>query len=310
MRLDPEIRALASRQYGLASSRQIRGLGATPTELRRLAQSSEWEWFVQGLLCHTASPEVPERLLLATVLAANGPAAVSFQTGAAWWGAPGYSLQPVHVTALRRHQSRTAKLGILHTATRLPEALISRERGVPVLKPAVVLLDLALEVHPAKAARLCDFFWARRWVDERSLDKTLDLIGRRGKDGTAPLRRLLDERRGRYRPPESGNERRFLDLLARSGQAAMDNQVDVGLDGWIARVDFLDRPINLVVEIDSDLHHTALVDERSDAERDDELTAAGYKVRRFTEFEVWHRGDWVVSEVARLRRELGRRPAA
>lgn len=44
-----------------------------------------------------------------------------------------------------------------------------------------------------------------------------------------------------------------------------DRQVDLGVDAWQARVDFLYRLLRLVVEIDSARHHSAKLDREADA---------------------------------------------
>ncbi|HWI04368.1 MAG TPA: DUF559 domain-containing protein [Acidimicrobiales bacterium] len=49
-----------------------------------------------------------------------------------------------------------------------------------------------------------------------------------------------------------------------------------------------------ILAIDSDLHHTSLLDKAADADRDAALAAAGYTVVRIKEHEVWHRPDEVV----------------
>ena len=94
------------------------------------------------------------------------------------------------------------------------------------------------------------------------------------------MRRLLDERGGRYVAPESELEARFLGLVRHHGLPAPERQVDVGdVDGWVGRVDFLFRPA-VVVEVDGSLGHTSLLDRAADAERDRRLRASGRAVIR------------------------------
>ena len=108
------------------------------------------------------------------------------------------------------------------------------------------------------------------------------------------MRRLLADRAGAYVPPESNMEARFQVLARRAGVKTLVRQRDVSGDDWIGRVDFLDPEKRLVVEIDSDLHHTSLLDESADAQRDAALAEAGYTVVRIDEYDVWHRPQEVL----------------
>jgi len=83
-------------------------------------------------------------------------------------------------------------------------------------------------------------------------------------------------------------------------------QVDVGdNDGWIGRVDLAYTNRKLVVEIDSVLHHSTLVDRRADEVRDRRLRAAGWRVERITEDDLAH-----PDVLARRLRNLVADPAA
>ena len=80
------------------------------------------------------------------------------------------------------------------------------------------------------------------------------------------------------------------EILDRAGDAPFERQVDVGdEDGWIGRVDFADRRLKVVVEIQSDRFHSSLSDRRRDAERLARLRAAGWLVVEITEEEIFHR---------------------
>ena len=85
----------------------------------------------------------------------------------------------------------------------------------------------------------------------------------RGKEGTAALRGVMAERPQDYRPPDSNQEARFQDLVRRVG-IRMRRQIDVGGDEWLGRMDFIHERLPLIVQIDSELHHTALIDAEAD----------------------------------------------
>ncbi len=58
--------------------------------------------------------------------------------------------------------------------------------------------------------------------------------------------------------------------------------------------DHVDQERNLVIEIDSDLHHTTWTDRAADRRRDQALNSAGYRVVRVTEQQIWYRPHEVV----------------
>ncbi len=120
-----------------------------------------------------------------------------------------------------------------------------------------------------------------------------DELARQGRPGSSVMRRLLADRAGAYVPPESNLEARFR-AVAKEAGLELVRQCDVGGDDWIGRVDYLDRNRRLVVEVDSDLHHTSLLDEAADAQRDAAMAEAGYTVLRIKEHDLWHRPDEVV----------------
>jgi very-short-patch-repair endonuclease len=116
------------------------------------------------------------------------------------------------------------------------------------------------------------------------------------------LRRVLAERPDDYIAPASGLEARLVRLLADAGEAPLARQVDVGGHEWTGRVDFLDRSLGIVVEVDSDLHHTSPLDREHDCRRDAALLTAGWRaVVRVTDDEVWRRPHDAVRRIREAR---------
>ncbi len=119
------------------------------------------------------------------------------------------------------------------------------------------------------------------------------------------MRDLLDALPDGYVPPASNLEARFRSLLAEAGLPPMRSQVDLGDDvHWCGRVDFLAEDVPLVVEVDSDRFHAALVDKEADEKRQAALTRAGFAVIRVDEFDIWHRARHVIDRLRAARRSL------
>ena len=297
---------LAVAQHGLVARHQLADLGLTVHAVRHLVTSRRLERLSDRVLRACGAPDTPEQRALAAALDVEG-GVVALWSAAALWDLPGYQLEPVHVLTTRRPHRGTLRLGMQHSTVRLEPHHLSLVRGVPITTPVRTLVDLAGRIHPARLERLCDTMWARRLLDGRLLAAAVAELPERGGRGTRILRSLADARPPSFRPPESNTERRVNELLREAGQSPLERQVDVGDRSWIGRVDLLDRPRRVIVEVQSDLFHGSLVDQRHDAERLARLRAAGWVVVEVTEHEVWHRPSIVVERIGRARR---RRDAA
>jgi very-short-patch-repair endonuclease len=64
-------------------------------------------------------------------------------------------------------------------------------------------------------------------------------------------------------------------------------QVDLGGEHWTGRVDFLHEVEPLVVEVQSERYHSALVDREADQRRLDALRANGFRVLEITDTLIW-----------------------
>src|SRR5215218_8540806 len=89
-------------------------------------------------------------------------------------------------------------------------------RGARV-RPEVVILHLCASEHPDRAARALDNAWNRRLLSGRSLIALLADYGKRGRNGTAVLRELMEVRGPDYVPPASNLESRVRAILAKAG---------------------------------------------------------------------------------------------
>jgi very-short-patch-repair endonuclease len=215
-------------------------------------------------------------------------AAISHESAAALWRLPGFPPGPLHVS---RSAGRSS-LATVHR-THVPEAHLRLFERIPVTSPARTIFDLAGVIHPGRTERALDNALARRLTTLAVLREVTDELARQGRPGSSVMRRLLADRAGAYVPPESNLEARFH-AVAKEAGLELVRQCDVGGDGWIGRVDYLDRNRRLVVEVDSDLHHTSLLDEAADHQRDAAMAEAGYTVLRIKEHDLWHRPDEVV----------------
>lgn len=294
MDIDRALRALAERQHGVVGRSQARDLGASRHHVRRRLESPDWEAVTPRVLRLVGVPKTFRQRCMAAALDAGAGAAVSHESAAALWGLPGFGVSAAHVTRAVGLDAHQSSLATLHRTCCLPTEHLRRFQEIPVTSPARTIFDLAGVLHPGRAERALDNALARRLTTVPALRRVTDQLARQGRPGSALMRRLLAERGSSYVPPESNLEARFESVLEDAGIAVPLRQRDVGGDTWVGRVDYLDPDRKVVVEIDSELHHTSMLDATADAHRDAALAEAGYKVVRISEHDLWHRPAEVV----------------
>lgn len=225
---------------------------------------------------------------MAATLDLEAGGAVSHESAASLWRLPGFPIGALHVS----RKTGRSTLSTVHR-THLPERHVWRVERIPVTTPARTIFDLAGVLHPGRTERALDNALARRLTTVAGLSQVTEELARQGRPGSSVMRRLLADRAGAYIPPESNLEARFH-AVAKDAGLSLVRQQNVGGDEWIGRVDFLDPQKRLVVEIDSDLHHTSALDEAADVRRDAAMAEAGFTVIRIKEHDLWHRPGEVV----------------
>jgi hypothetical protein len=259
-----------------------------------------------GLLVLDGAPETPLQLASIAVAEAGPGAALSHSSAARLWELPTFRLLPLHVLVERGEKDpRSVRLANTHTTRLLPPNHVVEHLGIRVTSPVRTLFDLSAVLPLGRLARALDDAWGGRLVRADPLFGCLDQLRGRGRGRVATMRLLLEERGADYVPPESNLERRFRRLLAADGQAPMSYQVELGGDERIARVDAADRDAALVVQVDGDRHHTALLDVQRDQRQDAALRALGWTVLRLSEDDIWQRPEHVAAQV-RAARAAGR----
>lgn len=303
MSLNEDFRSLAEMQYSLVSRRQARSLGATRSGLQSRLLGPDWDAPTPRVLRLVGAPRTVRQHLMLAVLDAGPGAVVSHSSAAALWQLPGFSFTTVEVSR-PRHRSTCATAGARpHHPRLLPASHVTDRHHIPVTTLARTMFDLAGRLHPARLERLIDTVVSRSPSALMALHALLPELAAAGRSGIAAMRVLLDSRPEGYVATASGLEARFASILAEAGEAPMERQVDVGGHEWVGRVDFLDRMLRLIVEIDSDVHHTSPLDRAHDRRRDRQLQSAGWReVVRVTEDEVWRHPRVALERVQDARR--------
>jgi len=306
--MDRRIIELAERQHGLVARAQALALGTSRSAWRRWLASDDWQPVTARVVRRAGAPRTDEQRILASTLHVGLDAVITGSTALALWGVPGWNPSPVHVLVPRR-AVRRERVAIVHTTTTIDDGDLAMVASIPTVTPIRALFEVAGTVHPRKLERALDNAWARRLVSYTLLHRTLDALAARGRNGIRALRELAAERPPEYRPPESNNEAHLNDLLARAGQPRLRRQVNAGDDTrWLGRMDLADPSLPLIVEVQSELFHGSLLDQRRDKAKRDSMEDAGWTFVEVWETEIWRSPRVVVERIANARRRL--QPAA
>jgi hypothetical protein len=307
--LDLRLNELAVGQFGVVSRTQARQVGVDSDAIARRVRAGSWHDATGTVLVSASSPDTFERRATIGLLDAGARAGLSFDTALARYGVAGFELEPIHISRPKLGLDRHNGDVVLHESRYLPEHHLVVVNGLVTTTPARTLADLASvkKMHRDRFARTADSAWAMRLVTRPHLEAMTEEWCRRGRRGSTMLREYLESKPVDWVPPASNLARRFVHLITEAGMPEPRSEVNLGsATAWLGRVDCLDPELPLIAEIDSDRFHVAPLDAASDVERDEAMSAAGFEVERFPEFQVWHQPAVVVKRWRAARQRVRR----
>jgi len=278
--------ALASRQWGIVSRRQLTALGFGDDAIWRRVRDGRLHRVHQGIYSVGHAVVGRQGRWLAAVLACGDGAALSHRSGAHLWELR--SSSPARPEVSRDGGGRRSRPGLLLYQPDRPLAgEVTLRSGIPVTTVERTLADLAGVLAPRSLERTIARAEAMRLLDVPTL---LDAVAHR--PGAPAVRRILAD----WVPSltRSELEDRMLDLLDAAGLPRPEVNARVGR----FEVDLVWRAARLVAETDGHAFHGSRRQVERDRHRDAVLTAAGYRVLRFTWKQVVDRPDEVVRAVA------------
>jgi very-short-patch-repair endonuclease len=305
-----ELYSLAAKQRAFVRLADARLLGASAKTIRGWIARNEWERAGPRLLHRTGAPIDNGARVMRDLLDVGVGAVLGSKPAAAWWGLPGYDLLQSHILRPRHISGSASSFGAkVHEGLDITPDQITVLDGIPIVRPDRLAFDLFASEHPARAARAVETAWAKRLLSGASLRSTFDELAERGRKGTVAMREFLDTHPVDWVPPATNLEARFGSIMDGAALGQWQRQVNVGETHWVGRVDFLHDRLPVIVEVQSERYHTALLDQAADAERKADLEAAGFIVVEVWDTWVWHDRQRVVASV-RAALHAARRPAA
>ena len=228
---------------------------------------------------------------MAAVLACGPGAVLSHDSAAALWGLRSPASTAIDVSIASRN-GRERRRGIVVHHVLLDRSEVAEHAGIPVTTPARTLLDLAAILPPRGIARAVEAAERARIFDLAALDELFARYPRRW--GTKALGTAIALHRPDLELTRSELERRFIELCSERG--IEPPLVNAPIGAYVA--DFLWPRQRLIVEADGAETHLTRASFERDRIRDAELTAAGFRVVRFSHRRI---GDQPAAVSATLR---------
>lgn len=283
------VRRVAEAQEGVISTRQLLGAGLTEARISR--------WVADGRLCRRYSSiytlghgAISQRgeLIVALLYAGEG-AALSHTTALWWWELTDTEPKRIHVSAAHNRASTPAIK--VHSPRDLD---VTTHRGLPVTTVPRTLLDAARTLRFAQLRRIAAEVEYRGLADLNDLEAAC----RRGRPGSAALRRALRAHRPELAHTRSVLEERWVALCEDHGIPMPElNAAVCGLT-----VDALWRAQAVIVELDGAAAHSTPARMEADRRRDLILRQAGYVVHRYTWAQLRRDAPAVAADVLRALR--------
>jgi len=271
---------LMGRQHGVVSRTQLLDLGVSSRSIERRKASGALLGVHPGVYRSPVAPVSEDQKLWSAVLAAGPEAAVSHRSAAAISQLRGIRVDQPEISVI--HERPRLEGCHLHRMQSLsPPDIYRRSDGLPVTTVARTILDLGAVVHPDLVARAAIDGLHRRLTRWDQLAEVLAREGRRGRAGSAALRRFLAREEPGVAALESELEVRFWELIKSSGLPLPERQFIVRDGGRVLRLDFAYPDIWLDIELDGMAWHGTAADRRRDRERDRLLRSLGWRVLRF-----------------------------
>lgn len=273
---DDTIRAIAARQHGVVTRRQLIGEGISSGAVERRVSAGRLRPVHRGVYRVGPLP-APRSREMAAVLACGPAATVGHRSAAGLWqilSAPTAPPTTGPVDIILRVGCRRRPGIRIHRIRTVRTDELTKLDGIPVTTPTRTLYDLAASAGRRELERAFAEALARRLTSPGRLRALLDRHGRR--PGAKSFRELLEA--GQPVLTRSEAEERFLGLCRKGQIPTPEGNIDV----MGHNVDFFWRAEGLVAEVDGLAFHSSPASFEADRRRDGRLVAAGLRVVRVT----------------------------
>jgi very-short-patch-repair endonuclease len=269
------LREVGAAQHGVAARAQLLARGVAVHAIDRMVRTGRLTVLRRGVYQIGPLP-VGRAAEAAAVLACGPDSRISHVSAAALLDLldATRARPPVEVTMPRRKRRRIEGVRIHRVRDLFPDEVTTVD-GIPVTTPARTLLDIAPTVTSREVEQALAKAMRMRLVTHEEMRRMVERHP--GHRGTSRLRRLLDVEGGpSFTRSEAEEKLLEITRIARLPRP----ELNVNVLGH--EVDFLWRNARVMAEVDGYAFHASVRSFAADRRRDAELTAAGYRVLRFT----------------------------
>ena len=286
----------ADRQFGVLSRSQAVACGLSDRAIEHRLTSGRWVKILTGVYCLRGTRLVWETMLMAVCLWARS--FVSHRAAALLWQMDGVDDQLIEVSS--RFRRRPPPSVIVHRIAADRRIHTVRYKGLIVTDPTSTLIDLASVLDAATLEKALDSTLRHRRTYPALILSRLDEMGSRGRNGTATLRRLVEERVGRP-STDSPLEIEVKNFLVSHGLRPARLQYWVtGNSGERRRFDFAWPHKRVGIEVDSHDWHEGFEALERDVARGNFYLDLDWRVLRITRRIMRTQGGTFVRKLARL----------
>ena len=297
MQPEPTIARLVRDQQGVVSRSQALASGLTREQVQHLSERGLLIRTHEGVFRHSAVPESWRTRLMAAVLASGDGAVASHRSAARLRDFRDIPRWRPEVTIL--DTTPRSNSGVIVHRTDLLDVLdVDVVDGIPCTSGPRTLLDLGAVVPFGIVQCAVQDAVIRDLVTHAQLFAVLDRVGKRGRRGTAKLRRVV-----RHALPdeklESELERRLLALFPPNHGFLLQYELTC-VDGRRVRLDAARPDLKLAVEGNGHRWHSTAKDTRRDLERRRSIKASGWDLWEYGWSDVVETPMLVTAQIAAL----------
>jgi hypothetical protein len=273
---DRKLARFSEEHHGIFATAHARLLGFTDDQIENRIESGRWQIRLLNAYRLAGVPLSWKGELLAACWAGGFRAVASHRSAAALWDLAGGRRSIQEITCPRWRRARHDGL-VVHESTAFDPVDATVIEGIPVTTPERTLLDLGAVCHESIVEMALDAAEKRELITLKSVRAAVLRLGRSGRNGVGPLRRLVDARSPDRKPTESEMETLMLQVIRRNGLPEPVTQYEIRRAGrFVARVDAAYPQWHIAIEYDSYKHHTGQKAIDRDNDRRNKVIGAGW----------------------------------
>lgn len=276
-----KIDAVAAGQYGVFNTAQCAAAGFDKDAIRRRRLSGKWLRLAPTVYAVASSPAKWERSVASAIL--SRPIAYVSGSTAAYLHGFRSSSQGRPVIVVPESSNARSDIARVIRHRRFEELETTRIAGFQTTSVEETLVLLGRQYSASRLAAIVDDLLIRQQIDLAKAQGILERETDSRVKGLSTVRALIEERLPTAPSVDGSYLERLLELLLRrSDVTGWTREFPFTIRGRPARVDFYFEHYRLIVEADGRAWHARFSDFEDDRIRDNDLTARGIRVLRFT----------------------------